>query len=53
MLRLKILMMHCTKCVIYESLVANSKYENDEIHGHTCEDPHTDEWLDVVTILNV
>ena len=38
--------------VLRSSVAASSKFENDEIYGHTCKDPYTDEWLDVVSILN-
>jgi len=27
------------------SLAASLKWKNGGIHGHTCEDPYTDEWL--------
>ena len=29
--------------VSYSSVATNLEHRNDEIHGHTCEDPYTDD----------
>ena len=38
--------------VSYSSVVTNLESLNDEIYDHTCEDPYTNEWLDVANVLN-
>ena len=37
------LLMHCTKCAILYHAPQWLEWENDEIYGHTCEDPYTND----------